>query len=69
MDDGWRIRGVPARLRGGRVEAAGDHRIAMLGAVAGLLSQDGVEVIGADAAAVSFPGFPAALEALVATPS
>ena len=68
MDDGWRIRGVPARLRGGRVEAAGDHRIAMLGAVAGLLSQDGVEVIGADAAAVSFPGFPAALEALVAAP-
>ena len=36
--DGWRVTGVPARLRGGRVDARGDHRIAMLGAVAGLAS-------------------------------
>jgi 3-phosphoshikimate 1-carboxyvinyltransferase len=51
------------------VDAAGDHRIAMLGAVAGLLSQEGVEVTGADAAGVSFPGFAAVLQALVATPA
>jgi 3-phosphoshikimate 1-carboxyvinyltransferase len=55
--DGWRIRGVPARLRGGRVASHGDHRIAMLGAVAGLYSRDGVEIVDADAAAVSFPEF------------
>src|SRR5207302_3757155 len=27
-EDGWTITGVPARLRGGRVYARGDHRIA-----------------------------------------
>ena len=41
-DDGFRVRGVPARPRGGAtVSAAGDHRIAMLAAVAGLVSREG----------------------------
>jgi 3-phosphoshikimate 1-carboxyvinyltransferase len=62
--DGWRIRGVPARLRGGRVASHGDHRIAMLGAIAGLYSRDGVEVEEADAAAVSFPEFYDLLDSL-----
>ena len=57
LEDGFRIRGVPTRLRGGRVEAAGDHRVAMLGAVAGVCSQHGVEVSGSDALGVSFPDF------------
>jgi 3-phosphoshikimate 1-carboxyvinyltransferase len=56
-EDGWTITGVPVRLRGGRIDARGDHRIAMLGAVAGLASIEGVEVQGAETAAVSFPGF------------
>ncbi len=56
-DDGFRIRGVPARPRGGRIASRGDHRIAMLGAVAGLASQQGVEIEGAECVAVSFPGF------------
>ncbi len=34
--DGFRVRGVPARLRGGAFDARGDHRLAMLGAVAGV---------------------------------
>ena len=55
--DGFRIRGVPARPRGGDVDAAGDHRIAMLGAVAGLVSREGVQVEGAEAVSISFPGF------------
>jgi 3-phosphoshikimate 1-carboxyvinyltransferase len=55
--DGFEVRGVPARLRGGRMDARGDHRIAMLGAVAGLVSREGVEVGGAESVAVSFPGF------------
>jgi 3-phosphoshikimate 1-carboxyvinyltransferase len=63
-DDGWEIRGVPQRLRGGRVQAAGDHRIAMLGAIAGLVSREGVQVEGSSSIAVSFPGFAAALEGL-----
>ena len=56
-DDGFGVRGVPSRPNGGRMSSEGDHRIAMLGAVAGLVSREGVEVEGADAAAISFPGF------------
>ena len=52
-------------LRGGTVESHGDHRIAMLGAVAGLASREGVEVVGMDAAAVSYPGFEADLSSLL----
>jgi 3-phosphoshikimate 1-carboxyvinyltransferase len=37
----------------------------MLGAVAGLASLEGVEVVGMDAAAVSYPGFEADIRALV----
>jgi len=40
-----------------RVDTRGDHRIAMLGAVAGLSSREGVRIEGADAVDVSFPGF------------
>jgi 3-phosphoshikimate 1-carboxyvinyltransferase len=46
-----------SRPSGGIVDSRGDHRIAMLGAVAGLASRDGVEVLGFDAASVSYPGF------------
>jgi 3-phosphoshikimate 1-carboxyvinyltransferase len=56
-DDGFRVRGVPSRPRGGGMASQGDHRIAMLGAVAGLASREGVEVGGAEAVAISFPGF------------
>jgi 3-phosphoshikimate 1-carboxyvinyltransferase len=63
-DDGWTVTGVPHRLRGGRLDARGDHRIAMLGAVAGLASMEGVAVEGADAAAISFPGFYELLESV-----
>jgi 3-phosphoshikimate 1-carboxyvinyltransferase len=56
-DDGLRVTGVPARPRGGRIASRGDHRLAMLGAVAGLASREGVRVEDADAVAVSFPGF------------
>jgi 3-phosphoshikimate 1-carboxyvinyltransferase len=55
--DGFRVRGVPTRLRGGTVDSKGDHRIAMFGAVAGLASREGVELEGEQAAAISFPGF------------
>ncbi len=56
-DDGFRVRGVPSRPRGGGMDSRGDHRIAMLGAVAGLVSREGVRVGGAEAVSVSFPGF------------
>jgi 3-phosphoshikimate 1-carboxyvinyltransferase len=56
-DDGFVVRGVPSRPTGGRMTSDGDHRVAMLGAIAGLVSREGVDVGGADAAAISFPGF------------
>jgi 3-phosphoshikimate 1-carboxyvinyltransferase len=56
-DDGFRVRGVPARPKGGVMDSGGDHRIAILGAVAGLVSREGVLVGGAEAVSVSFPGF------------
>ena len=56
-DDGFGVRGIPSRPKGGGVDAAGDHRIAMLGAIAGLVSREGVDVEGAEAVAISFPGF------------
>jgi 3-phosphoshikimate 1-carboxyvinyltransferase len=62
--DGFEVRGVPTRLRGGRVESRGDHRIAMLGAVAGLASGEGVQIEEPDCVAVSFPGFFDLVEAL-----
>src|SRR5438445_6671190 len=63
-DDGVPVRGTGV-LRGGRIHARGDHRLAMMGAVAGLASEEGVEVIGMDSAAVSYPGFVEDLAALV----
>jgi 3-phosphoshikimate 1-carboxyvinyltransferase len=55
-EDGFVVRGTGG-LRGGTIDALGDHRLAMVGAVAGLASREGVEVIGMEAAAVSYPGF------------
>ncbi len=63
-EDGFAVRGT-RELRGGRLDARGDHRLAMLGAIAGLASRDGVEVAGMDAAAVSYPRFEADLAALL----
>jgi 3-phosphoshikimate 1-carboxyvinyltransferase len=55
-EDGFAVRGTGG-LRGGTIDARGDHRLAMMGAVAGLASREGVEVLGMEAAAVSYPGF------------
>ena len=55
--DGFGVRGIPTRPKGGGMQTRGDHRLAMLGAIAGLASREGVEVGGAEAVAISFPGF------------
>jgi 3-phosphoshikimate 1-carboxyvinyltransferase len=63
--DGFAVTGAGGRgLRGGRIDARGDHRMAMLGAVAGLASEEGVHVVGMESAAVSYPGFAEDLSAL-----
>ena len=61
--DGFVVQGTGG-LRGGTIASHGDHRLAMLGAVAGLASREGVEVDGMEAAAVSYPGFEADLASL-----
>lgn len=54
--DGLTVRGTP-RLRGGTVDGAGDHRIAMLAAVAAVRCNNSVTVCGAEAVAKSEPDF------------
>jgi 3-phosphoshikimate 1-carboxyvinyltransferase len=63
--DGFAVRGDGSPLRGGTIDAHGDHRLAMLGAVAGLASEEGVEVVGMEAAAISYPEFEQDINALV----
>lgn len=63
-EDGFVVRGQGS-LRGGTISSHGDHRLAMLGAVAGLASEEGVTVEGMEAASVSFPTFEADLRALI----
>jgi 3-phosphoshikimate 1-carboxyvinyltransferase len=61
--DGFVVQGTGG-LRGGTISSHGDHRLAMLGAIAGLASQEGVTVDGMEAAAVSYPSFSADFAAL-----
>jgi len=63
--DGFVVRGDGSPLRGGTIDSKGDHRLAMLGAVAGLASEEGVEVLDMKAAGVSYPGFELDLAALL----
>jgi 3-phosphoshikimate 1-carboxyvinyltransferase len=65
LSDGFVVEGTGG-LAGGVIDAHGDHRIAMLGAVAGLASREGVEVEGIETASVSYPRFVEDLRALAA---
>lgn len=61
--DGFVVRGK-GRVRGGRVHAHNDHRLAMAMAVAGLASQEGVVVEDGGIYRESFPAFPQVLARL-----
>jgi 3-phosphoshikimate 1-carboxyvinyltransferase len=63
-DDGFVVRGTGG-LKGGTIASHGDHRLAMLGAIAGLASREGVTVTGMEAAAVSYPTFADDLATLI----
>jgi len=63
--DGFVVRGTGG-LAGGRLDARGDHRLALLGAVAGVASRDGVEVVGWEAVSISYPSFAEDLRRLAA---
>lgn len=62
-EDGFVVRGGRT-LQGAEVESCGDHRIAMALAVAGLAARGETAVSGAEAIAISFPGFMQSLRSL-----
>ncbi|HEV2477124.1 MAG TPA: 3-phosphoshikimate 1-carboxyvinyltransferase [Candidatus Dormibacteraeota bacterium] len=62
-EDGWVVNG-PRFLEGARVDSAGDHRVAMALAVAGLMADGKTEIEGAECVDISYPGFFDDLEAL-----
>ena len=64
LEDGLAVAG-PIRLRGARIEARGDHRIAMAFAVAALLAEGESEIAGAECVGISFPQFFDLLESVV----
>jgi 3-phosphoshikimate 1-carboxyvinyltransferase len=61
--DGFQVRAT-RQLRGGEVNAHNDHRLAMAFAVAALGASGPTTIVGADAAAVSYPEFFSVLESL-----
>lgn len=62
--DGLAITG-PTRWKSAHVDSRGDHRIAMMCAIAGLLADGPVSVAGTSATETSYPGFWDTLERLV----
>lgn len=56
LEDGFVVNGK-GYLEGGEMDSRGDHRIAMMGAIAGLASEEGVKVNNFDAYKVSYPTF------------
>jgi len=62
--DGLDITGSPEGWSGGEIEARGDHRLAMVGALAGLCSRSGVSVDDAVCMNVSYPAFAATIHEL-----
>jgi 3-phosphoshikimate 1-carboxyvinyltransferase len=63
-DDGMAIAGGQ-RLRGTDIDSAGDHRLAMAFAVAGLIAEGETVIHGSEAVGVSFPDFFQLLESLI----
>ena len=55
-DDGMQIQGNTP-LKGGVVDAHGDHRIAMTASIAGLISQEPVSIKGWSSVEISYPDF------------
>ncbi len=63
-EDGLDIVGRPEGWTGAAIRARGDHRLAMVGATAGLASSEGVHVDDVACIDVSFPGFAATIDGL-----
>lgn len=66
FEDGLAVEG-PVRLRGARIDAHGDHRIAMAFAIAGLSAEGPTTITGEESIATSFPRFEQELRRLAVT--
>jgi 3-phosphoshikimate 1-carboxyvinyltransferase len=65
VEDGMLIEG-PTKLKGAVLSSYGDHRIAMLGAIAGLVAEGETVIEDTDCIETSFPGFDALLKQIIA---
>ena len=63
FSDGFRVE--KSRLKGARVDAFGDHRIAMAFSIAALFADGEMEIEGAECARISFPEFFQVLQEVV----
>lgn len=64
-DDGFAVEGMGGRpFTMASIDAAGDHRIAMAGAIAGLIANGPVRIQGAEMVDTSFPDFAGTMRAL-----
>ncbi|MGB2757046.1 MAG: hypothetical protein WBD02_05205, partial [Acidimicrobiia bacterium] len=57
LEDGFRIQGSRELPNSITVEAHGDHRIAMAGAIAACGLSGNSNILGAESVSVSYPGF------------
>jgi len=56
LGDGFKIKGVD-QLKGGSIDAAGDHRVAMTFAIASLRSEESIQIKGWESVVTSYPAF------------
>ena len=56
LEDGWRIEG-PTPLHGASVDARGDHRMAMMAAIAATIAEGPTYLTGEESVAISYPQF------------
>jgi 3-phosphoshikimate 1-carboxyvinyltransferase len=68
FEDGMAIQG-PTKLKGARIEANHDHRIAMAFAIAGLVAEGETVIDGAESIQTSYPNFEEDLRRLSVTAS
>jgi 3-phosphoshikimate 1-carboxyvinyltransferase len=62
--DGLEVTAIPGGWKRGAVQTGGDHRLAMVGAIAGLASAEGVAIDNVECMRVSYPGFVETLQGL-----
>ena len=56
LDDGFIIKG-PTPLKAAKIKTYNDHRIAMTFSIAGLISNEDIELDNPDCVSISFPVF------------